>query len=44
MSERLRDILYPPPWFGVDDVIVVFAVLALIYWAHRRRPRVGPFS
>ena len=29
MSEGLVEVLRPPPWFGVDDVIVVIAVIAL---------------
>ena len=43
MSEGLREILRPPPWFGMDDLLVVAGVIALIYWAWRRQSRAGPF-
>lgn len=39
MSEGLREILRPPQWFGMDDVLVVVGVIALIHWGWRR---VGP--
>ena len=39
MTELLWEALQPPPWFGVEDVLIVVGILGLIYAAYQRGPR-----
>ena len=42
MTDRIWELVQPPPWFGVLDILIILGVLGFIYWAYRWGPR-GPW-